>query len=410
MKRCLWTVVMGLVAATVAYAAEPAEEGEKSTVEANRLAFVDQWVAGDLVAYGKALSGLASVKPDGLTSEPAYGDANVRYATFRFRASEQETVACVVALAEADNGDKTLYVDGDGDGKLTSAERAEVAPESQRPPDFGAAGERIWLARVSRPYERLLAFRLSPFGGTINCAVRGYNRGKLPIDGERREAVMVDANANMLLEATRDRVYVDLNGDGKLDPTSERFPLTERMEFGELAFAFAGTMAQDKVVWDLAPMGKVPVTFSIAKLSAQPGRFSATLSRKGGGVFQVTELGEELRVPAGTYIVDSLYLRVPGPGGVTHEYSFDGRDASKVIELVGEAPRSVELMGELSLSVTVRGAARPGSTLSVEDTVKTATGLSMVMHTSGGRQVPPRAVLKMAGSDEPIATGITNYG
>ncbi len=407
MKRCLWMVLTGLLAAGVAGAAE---EGEKSAVEANRLVFVDEWVAGDLAAYGKALSGLATIKPGGLVADPAYGEAKVRYATFRFRASEQETVACVIALVEADNGDSTLYVDGNADGRLTAEEKAEVAGEQQRPPDFGAAGEHIWLAKATRPYERLLAFRLSPFGGTINCAVRGYNQGKLPIDGEEREAVIIDANANMLLEATRDRVYVDLDGDGKLDPASERFPLTERMEFGEIAFSFAGTMAPDNVVWDLAPMGRVPVTFSIAKLSAEPGRFSATLSRKGGGVFQVTELGEELQVPAGTYIVDSLYLRVAGPGGVTHEYSFDGRDASKIIELAGEEPRSVELMGELSLSVTVRGAARPGSTLSVEDTVKTATGMAMVMHTSGGRQVPPQAVLRMAGGQEPVAVGITNYG
>ena len=191
MRRCLWMVVMWLMAAVAAYAAETAEEGDKATVEANLLPFVDQWMAGDLVAYGKALSGLASVKPDGLTSEPAYGDAKVRYATFRFRQSEQSTVACVIALAEADNGDKTLYVDGDGDGKLTTAEKAEVAPDGQRPPDFGAAGEAIWLATATKPYDRMLALRLSPFGGTINCAVRGYNRGKLPIDGQQRDAVPV---------------------------------------------------------------------------------------------------------------------------------------------------------------------------------------------------------------------------
>jgi len=257
---------------------------------------------------------------------------------------------------------------------------------------------------------RTLAIRLSPFGGTINCAVRGYCRGTLPIAGKKHDAVLVDANGNMLLETTRDRVFVDLNGDGKFDPTSERFPLMGRLEFGDEGFAFADIMTLDEASWKSAPMGKAPVTFGIAKLSQKPHRFSATLSRRGGGVFQVTELDKQLSVPAGIYVVDSLYLRLPAAGGAAHEYTFDGRDASKIINLEGQEPSNVELIGDVTLTVTVRGDARPGSTLTVEDTVKTATGLVLAAHTSGGRQVPPQAVLTVPGKDEPIATGITNYG
>lgn len=416
MRRRLWMVLLALALAAAAHAAgeaagTPAGADQAGVVsQANRLPFVDEWTAGDLPVYGKALGGLATIKPEGLTSEPDYNGAKVRYATFRFRESEKVTVTCALALAEAANGEKTLYLDGDGDGKLTEAEKATPATAEQRPPDFGAAGESIWLAKTSKPFARTLAIRLSPFGGTINCGVRGYCRGTLPIAGQQRDAVLVDANGNMLLETTRDRAYVDLNGDGKFDPTSERFPLMGRLEFGDEGFAFADVMTLDEAYWKSAPMGKAPVTFGIAKLLEKPQRFSATLSRRGGGVFQVTELGKQLSVPAGIYVVDSLFLRLPAAGGAVHEYTFDGRDASKVINLEGQEPCNVELIGDVTLTVTVRGDARPGSTLTVEDSVKTATGLVLATHTSGGRQVPPQAVLTVPGKDEPIATGITNYG
>lgn len=410
MRRCLWMCLLALAVAVMANAAD--EQAAKTSVgpEANRLPFVDEWVASGLSAFGKALAGLATVKPETLTSTPDFGGATVRYATFRFRGPNGTTLPCVMAVAETAKGDKALYVDCDCDGKLTAQERAAVADEGQRPPDFGAAGELVWLAQTSKPYARQLAVRLSPFGGTINCAVRGLWRGKLPIDGKPRDVILVDANANMVLETSRDRAYVDLNSDGKFDPTNERFPLMGRMEFGESGFSFADTMEPDKVAWVAAPMGKVPAIFGIAKLGGKPDRFSATLSRKGGGVFQVTALDKAVEVPAGTYVVDSLYLRMTGADGVGHEYTFDGRDASKVIELQGTEVANVELMGDTALSINALGEAKPGDTLTVQDSVKTATGLVLATHTSGGRQVPPHAVLKLPGQEEPVATGVTNYG
>ena len=353
------------------------------TVTAEPLQFVDQWRAGDLPAYGQAYSGLTTLKPQGLKAELGKPASTVRYASFEF-SGEKGSMRVVAAMAEPPNGAQALYVDSNADGALKQEEVAKQASADERPPGFGRADEQVWVADLSRPYSRRVAFRLSRFGGMLVCAVRGYWAGRLPVDGQPRDLVLVDANADLRLETGRDRAYVDLDGDGKLDPQSEGFALLTRMQFGQSAFSFPARMGAQQVQWEVARQGEGTLRFALGALKVKPDKLMASVSWEGGRVFGANALGQDLTVPAGSYTVESLLVRARGADGKTHTYSFDRRGSAKPIVVQANRASTADLLGKLSLAVSGFGTTqRRGGSFSVGVNLQTATGLALTSYDSG---------------------------
>jgi len=354
-----------------------------SGARAEKLDWVDDWSAGELLAYGQVSVPLSTVKPDSLSEQPNWPEGRIRYATFVFAQSEEIKVPIIVAFVEPAGREAVLYVDSDGDGKLALGEKARTATDDERPPGFGKPEDTVWLAAIRKPFERAAAFRLHPFGGLLTCALRGYCRGELPVGEQRCEALVVDANANMLLDVGADRLYLDENGNGTIDPNAERRGLPPRLEVEEAAFSFSAERPVHLARWYFAPTGAVPVRCSIVGLEKEPTKIITSLSRLGGGIYQLTSIEDEVKLPAGSYNVESLFLRLPADDDTVWTYTFERRLDVTPTELAGDEPVTIELLGSVKLAVSYEGEPRPGEALRVEVNAETETGLFMTACTKG---------------------------
>jgi hypothetical protein len=382
---------------------------------ADPFTWVDEWSAGDLPAYGQASAPLVSVKPASLTAMPA-SLQEVRCSAFAFYETAETQVSVAAVLHEPRGAPPQLFVDANADGVLAADELARVATDADRPPGFGKPGETVWLVQLTKPHARLAAFRLNPLGGLMSCALRGYARGSLPVEGGAVDSLLVDADANMRLDLARDRLYLDEDRDGVFDAVRERRPCPPRLEVSGAAFTFSGGRPFHEAQWFLAPTGDVPLRCAIAGLKATPERIVACLSRVGGGLYQVVSTDETTKLPAGSYNVESVFLKLPAADGETWTYTFDRRDTAPPTDIQGADPVRLELLGNLKLGVSYEGKPAPGQTLMVEVNVRSATGLSMTgctkgrLNIGGSGTIPANLVLLGPAGFKPVYESSMGFG
>ena len=118
-------------------------------------------------------------------------------------------------------------------------DRDRVAPP---PPMPAARRERVWRLPLGVAHgrqrdradgPRAVVFRLGASGRTLGYAAAGYLEGAVSLGdkGERIHRVPYpppgraasDGDGNGLLADTQDRLWIDLNGDGRFDPAAEQF-------------------------------------------------------------------------------------------------------------------------------------------------------------------------------------------
>ncbi len=182
---------------------------------------VPAWTFHDAVAHdGRSVLTFRAVelaarpvRPLAAADRPA---GKARYGLLPIGSSPEHYTA-VVWLPEAG----AVWIDGDGDGRFSPAERHPLAaplavPVVLRVGKPGAEPDRL---------KRTLIVRRAADGG-LRYALRGYVTGTLRLDGAEYAAMLTDGNADGCFDsAAHDRVWLDLDRDGHLDPLTEQFPL-----------------------------------------------------------------------------------------------------------------------------------------------------------------------------------------
>ncbi len=180
-------------------------------------------------------------KPEELIEKVAYrGDpARRRYARIRFGSPSSTRVTVVVDTSAS--GEVDLYADADRNLKIDDRDRVAAASSAD-----GPRRERIWRLRLGvalvengsvRTVPRAVVFRLGASGQTLGYAAAGFLEGNIMLGGHEKKADTaqpthtlaarrVDGDGNGLLADAQDRIWIDLNGDGRFDPGSEQFLYT----------------------------------------------------------------------------------------------------------------------------------------------------------------------------------------
>jgi len=380
---------------------------------AGEFRFVDQWQAGDLPAYGRVSVGLASVKPAALRRGLREEGATVRYAVLPLRESAEAEVPTVLAIVEREGAEPVIYVDLNADGRLARNEVARRADSKELPTGFAKADEPAWIAEVTRPRARTVAIRLSGLSAMVTCAVRGYVRARLPVGREKREAVLVDDNADLLLEEGRDSLYVDVDGNGSFDRRTERFPLQARVGVGEAAFRLALNVPLDEASWQVAPTGTVPVQLSLGAVAGRVESLSGSLSESNGHTHQVRSLDQPLDLPAGLYHPNGVLLKVQTEDGHLWTYTF-GAVGGEPIEIAPAAdpstPVTVNLLDGLRFEITVTGAVQPEREVTFDSAVLTSTGLRLAGGERDGGRALPDALRILAPGGEVLQEKAYSFG
>ena len=179
-------------------------------------------------------------------------------------------------------------------------------------------------ARSRKRSERTLIFRRSAVGDGLRYAVRGYMQGRLDLGGKKYATLLIDGNANGCFDTVgQDRVWIDLNHDGRLRSVDRAIPLGQadhprrRRLRGPLRCHRLGRGGQPA---ERRP-GKTAASAG-QRSSSQPAKISAELVSDLGELVSIDKLDEATPVPFGEYRLSSLKLDVPDATGQTWTYNF----------------------------------------------------------------------------------------
>jgi hypothetical protein len=341
----------------------------------------------------RALS-LAASKPEDLVEKVAYRGKRRRYSQLRYGSTN--SVRVTVVVDEVGPGDVDLYVDSDRNRRIEPRDKVEAGTGKDR---------RTWrlplkLAMVrgeQTDFEpRAVVFRLGATGVTFSFAPRGYLEGAVSIGGRSHLSRRFDGDGNGLVTDPQDSLWIDLNGDGRFDPSNEQFLYAPILTLDGIRYSVrSDAMGQRLALTELEGTGSV-------RLSVKRGKaigLSATIVGRDGSVVSVA--GEDnVIVPIGEYRLGTVSVILKDPaGGESWSFVFSdsGLRGQPVWHAVPKDGRcEIDPIGMLDLRVglNLEGASLPGAVLELQPRLFNGDGLLIVTANRG---------TSTSGEDGPIA-------
>lgn len=345
---------------------------------------------------------LASEKPNDVQEHVEYRGSSRRYAQLRYGSPSAARVAIVVdqiAPAEVD-----LYVDVNRDRTIELDERC--------------TGEgRLWRVplevRYSRDDEfdvfpRELIFRLGSTGRTLSYAAAGYVEGQLPLpSGEgtkttsphpnplpKAQGIAVrrmDGDANGFFTDPQDRLWIDLDGDGRWDAVDEQFLYFPILTLGGQRYSVRSNERGTRLA--LAKLeGTGIVQLAVhqrpSPASSGPGvlgrvaEIAVTLVGRDGSAVGLRGEHAEATVPIGDYRVSAVAVTLDDPaGGPPWNFVFSdnqGGNAKRWYKLKKDDRLAIDPLERFDFAAgpsQVGGTCRPGDDLTFQPKLLSIDGL-----------------------------------
>jgi len=286
-----------------------------------------------------------------------------------------DTALTIVWLPNAPGGPE-LWLDANGDGRLTDDERHVMSGRELEIP----ATVTLQLKPETKKVQRTLVFRRSAVGDGLRYTVRGYMQGHLKLGDKEHAALLVDGNANGCFDTIgQDRVWIDLNQDGRFDPLTEQFPLGKPITHNGQVYVIRSDASASAVVANLRSVGQGKLRLTLAKKPASPVKVSAELISDLGELVNIDKLDQAAPVPFGEYRLSSLKLEASDSKGQTWTYHFDV-EQPKVYYVTTGKETAITLLGRIVMDVSLRlegGKASPGQTITIQPKLMADPSLSL---------------------------------
>ena len=295
-------------------------------------------------------------------------------------------------------GSKTLWFDANGDGRFSAAERHTL-------------GDKPFEAKVAIPFgdgakrERTVMIRKR--GEGVAWAVRGYTTGTVTIHGKKVAAILTDGDADGCFDgAGADRVWLDLDGDGKFEPLTEQFPLGTAIMAGDTALLVRPRPDGLGVQVRERPSETGTLRVEIVRLpKTDVVELSANYVSEFGELVVVKSVDKSIALPAGKYRVDSVRLKLSDADGKVWHYTFATGDRAYGIQVTKGRESLHKLLDGLKVTVWFDAGAGvlPGGSIQVQPDV-IADGLYLTRCEVGepfaqyGREMPAEITLTETGS------------
>jgi hypothetical protein len=253
---------------------------------------------------------LRTSKPDDVRELVAYRGTRRRYAQLRY--GSPGSVRVTVVLDELGPGGADLYVDADRNRRIEARDLVRGEGRTWRLPLDAAtvAGE------VTEYTRRALIFRRGTTGLTLSLAAAGYLEGEVRIGGRTHAARRADGDADGALTGPQDRLWIDLDDDGRWDPVAEQFLYATVLAVGEARYAVRSDVLGTWLAMEpLEGAGSVRLALGRPEASARVAEISATLVGREGSVVMVSGTQAPATVPVGEYRVHAVTLSLDDPGG-----------------------------------------------------------------------------------------------
>jgi hypothetical protein len=320
---------------------------------------------------------LSTDRPSELSELVAYRGQTQRYGQLRYGTLDSRPVSIVVD--ELGNRQFDLYLDADRDFVIEPRERV-AGSGSERRTQLNAE---IRTEDGLEYRTRWVVFRRSVTGRTLGVATAGHLEGKVPI-GERSYRVRrVDADGNGLFADARDRLWIDLDDDGRFDPFTEQFPLLPVMEIAGVRYAVRSDPTGATLAFEpLTGEGTIRLVCRPADPDSQIVELSVMFVSKDGSAISLHGLEEAVTVPVGEYIIATVTLAIQsGLDGRLWSFSFARlrHPAEHEWHTVEKDQQTfIDPVGQLRFEISVGGGAEsPERILQVRPRLSTRDGLAI---------------------------------
>lgn len=328
---------------------------------------------------------LTDAKPKDLREEVAYRGKRRKYARVRYGSDDSRRVAVVVDEVSPDDFD--LYVDADRNGVIDAKEKVAGSGTAR----VGPLDAEVTQGSTILHLPRRVHWRPGATGKTVNLATAGHFEGTLSLAGKKRAARRVDGNANGLFADASDRLWVDLDGDGRFDPLAEQFPFAPVVTLNAHRCAVRADAAGARLaVEPLTAEGRVRLRFGSLAKDATVLKAEVMLAGEDGSAFAVTALDAATVLPVGRYAVCAVALTVQPAASlqpVHFVFSRVGVDPdTRWHELKKDGELALDPVGKPRFTLEidkVERVRRPGEAVRVQPRLVTADGLAINSCTSG---------------------------
>ncbi len=365
-------------------------------------------------------------KPEELIEKVTYrGDpAQRKYARVRFGSPSSTRVTLVIDTVAS--GAVDFYADADRNLKIDERDRVVASGSAD-----GPSHERIWRLPLGvaliengavRTVPRAVVFRLGASGQTLGYAAAGYLEGIITVNGDETEAGnhepvrslaarRVDGDGNGLVADAQDRIWIDLNRDGRFDPSSEQFLYTSVLNLEGSRYVVLSDELGSRLAFEpLVGTGTLHLAFKghTPTSPANTVEMHATAISRDGSVFALTG-NEPATVPAGEYRLGSATISLDdtktgqrwsfvfsdsGARGQPRWHKVE-KDAVVTIDPIGTPILELKLSNQTS-------AVRPGEDVAVQPALYTGDGLLIVVAYCGNPVSP--AVQEILGARIALVT------
>jgi hypothetical protein len=343
---------------------------------------------------------LSPQKPAVLKEIVHYRGSTQRYGQVTYGGPASVPVAVVLDEIAADEAD--LYVDATRSRTIGPKDRVSRAKVAWRLKLTAlVAGDGAESA------ERTVVFRLARSGRTLSFATCGYLEGSVRL-GDRAVAVRrQDGDGNGLFTDPQDRLWLDLDGDGRWDPLDEQFLYAPILTLAGARYAvhsdpFGRRLALEKV----EGTGTIRLTIRPPALAEKVEEVSATLMGRDGSVCTLRGRAAEAVLPVDDYRLSALSVTVADPhGGPSWSFTFadgDGRRPYRWHTLGRDSRLALDPIGRLELVAVVdeeERRCRPGDRLAVRPRLYTGDGLLICSAGRGAAGEGSGAELVLAAAD-----------
>jgi hypothetical protein len=289
-----------------------------------------------------------------------------------------------VAVVVVDGESPSLYVDLNRDQILTSNERLSV----EQPGVWRCELDAEYLVdggqREALPLQ--VQFRWQAASRQLRIATAGSRQGEVTFNNAPRAARYEDRDANGSWFDPDDRLFIDLDGDGKIDSITERLAGSGLRQLGGLLYAVGGDRTgRSLTLTEIRQRGRVLPQLTLKSPTAQITRLSATLVSQQGIRVDLTEvdLGQAVEVPIGQWQVSWVEVEL---AEAQQRYLFRFAAASRgqfANAVTADQETTMELLGDLRLDARVSVNRGAMTTLSIAPGLYSESGLYLLLSRVG---------------------------
>ena len=319
--------------------------------------------------------------------------AGVKYGLLQLGPNRDTAIDIVWAPKAADGPWLQLFSNADG---KPLGDRHKLSGKDLELPVTVTVALKPSPARV----QRTLLFRRSTKGDRLRYAVRGYAQGRLKLGDKDYAVLLIDGNADGLLDTVgHDRLWIDLDGDGRFDMLMEQYPLGKPLTRKGDIFVVRSDPLAAAVVVNQRNIGEGKLRLTLARKHAASSKISAELVSDIGEFVSIDKLDEFVPVPYGEYHITGVSLTVPDAAGKSWTYSFSPAGSREFSAPLNQET-TVELLKDSKMNVAMDGGdkVKPGATIRVTPNLVVDQSLEL-SRCNGGASDEGKAEVLLLGPD-----------